>query len=51
MTEDGTDLSPEATAAVLTQALPYIQRFTGATVVVKYGGSALGPRALGRFCR
>nr|MCQ3812148.1 acetylglutamate kinase [Acidimicrobiia bacterium] len=34
-------LTPEATAAVLTQALPYIQRFSGATVVVKYGGSAM----------
>ncbi|MYH96120.1 MAG: acetylglutamate kinase [Acidimicrobiia bacterium] len=31
----------EDTAAVLTQALPYIQRFSGSTVVVKYGGSAM----------
>ena len=28
-------------AQVLTQALPYIQRFTGKTVVVKMGGSAM----------
>ncbi len=28
-------------AQVLTQALPYIQRFAGATVVVKYGGNAM----------
>ncbi|MFB3079100.1 MAG: acetylglutamate kinase, partial [Lysobacterales bacterium] len=27
-------------ARVLTEALPYIQRFTGKTVVVKYGGNA-----------
>ncbi|MCY4036011.1 MAG: acetylglutamate kinase, partial [bacterium] len=32
----------EDTAAVLTQALPYIQRFSGSTVVVKYGGSTMG---------
>lgn len=28
-------------ASVLTEALPYIQRFTGKTVVVKYGGNAM----------
>ena len=28
-------------AAVLNGALPYIQRFSGATVVIKYGGSAM----------
>ncbi len=28
-------------ARVLTEALPYIQRFTGKTVVVKYGGNAM----------
>ena len=28
-------------AQVLTQALPYIQRFTGKTVVVKFGGNAM----------
>ena len=28
-------------AKVLGEALPYIQRFTGATVIVKYGGSAM----------
>ena len=28
-------------AKVLTEALPYIQQFTGKTVVVKYGGSAM----------
>ncbi|MCP4042994.1 MAG: acetylglutamate kinase, partial [Gammaproteobacteria bacterium] len=25
-------------ASVLAEALPYIQRFTGKTIVVKYGG-------------
>ena len=28
-------------AEVLTQALPYIRRYTGKTVVVKYGGNAM----------
>ena len=28
-------------AGVLTEALPYIQRFTGKTIVVKYGGNAM----------
>ena len=28
-------------AAVLVEALPYIRRFAGTTVVVKYGGNAL----------
>lgn len=30
-----------AKATVLIEALPYIRRFTGATVVIKYGGNAL----------
>ncbi len=33
--------NPALTAEVLTQALPYIQRFHGATVVVKFGGNAM----------
>jgi len=39
----------EDTAAVLTQALPYIQRFSGSTVVVKYGGSTMGGDHLAGF--
>ena len=31
----------EARAAVLLEALPFIQQFAGATVVVKYGGAAM----------
>ena len=31
------------TAAVLTQALPYIKRFRNKVVVVKYGGNAMNP--------
>ena len=33
--------NPATTAQVLIEALPYIQRFVGQTVVVKYGGNAL----------
>jgi acetylglutamate kinase len=32
----------ETTAQVISRALPYIQRFSGKTVVVKYGGNAMG---------
>jgi acetylglutamate kinase len=45
---------PAATAAVLVEALPYIQRWQDRVVVVKYGGNALagageGTDALGSF--
>lgn len=33
-------------AKVLIEALPYIQKFDGATIVVKYGGSAMGDEKL-----
>lgn len=36
----------ELTAAILTEALPYIQRFHGHTIVVKYGGNAMVDRRL-----
>ena len=35
-------------AQVLTEALPYIQRFTGKTIVIKYGGNAMVDKALKR---
>lgn len=35
------DLSPTTKAAVLAEALPYIRRFHGRTIVVKYGGNAM----------
>ena len=34
-------LSPEIKAGVLAEALPYIKRFHGKTIVVKYGGNAM----------
>lgn len=35
-------------ARVLSEALPYIQRFTGKTVVIKYGGNAMTEESLKR---
>jgi acetylglutamate kinase len=37
----GVDVSPATKAAILVEALPYIRRFWGQVVVVKYGGNAL----------
>ena len=38
-------------AAILAQALPYMQRYAGKTVVVKYGGHAMGDETLANaFC-
>jgi acetylglutamate kinase len=43
-------IPPPAKAAVLAEALPYIRRFWGRVVVVKYGGNAIGDEeSLGRF--
>jgi acetylglutamate kinase len=36
-----TDLRPDQKAEVLIEALPWLQRFSGALVVVKYGGNAM----------
>ena len=38
--------TPQLTAEVLIEALPYIQRFKGKTVVVKFGGNAMVDEAL-----
>lgn len=35
------DFSPERRAAVLVETLPYIQRFAGSIIVVKFGGNAM----------
>ncbi len=35
------DFAPERRAAVLAETLPYIQKFAGAVVVVKFGGNAM----------
>ena len=41
-----------ATARTLSEALPYLQRFSGAVVVVKFGGNAMGDdEAMASFAR
>ncbi|WP_428313486.1 acetylglutamate kinase [Hydrocarboniphaga sp.] len=47
------DLSnAQTTARVLTEALPYIRRFSGKTLVVKYGGNAMkGDDMIASFAR
>jgi acetylglutamate kinase len=49
-----TDAKPATTdshskAATLAAALPYLKRYAGKTVVVKYGGHAMGEEELGRL--
>jgi acetylglutamate kinase len=48
-------LDPARRAQVLVEAIPYVQRFAGRIVVVKYGGSAIGAAedasALARFAQ
>ena len=49
---DGGAVSPEEKAAVLAESLPYIRRFWGKVVVVKYGGNAIGDdESLGLFAQ
>ncbi|MDO8107468.1 acetylglutamate kinase [Isoptericola sp. b441] len=43
-----TDLRPEQKAEVLIEALPWLQEFAGALLVVKYGGNAMVDDALKR---
>jgi acetylglutamate kinase len=38
---DGSDIDASSKAMVLVEALPYIRRFAGKVVVVKYGGNAM----------
>jgi len=42
------DLDPATQARVIAQALPYMQRYENKTIVVKYGGHAMGDAAFGR---
>jgi len=43
---DMTHISPRDKAEILSQALPYIRRFHGKTIVIKYGGNAMTDPAL-----
>ena len=40
--EQETVQDPNTIASVLLDALPYIRRFRGKTIVIKYGGHAMG---------
>jgi acetylglutamate kinase len=40
-----------ATARTLSEALPYLQRYDGATVVIKFGGNAMGDASMDTFAR
>ena len=39
-------LSPQLKADILAQAMPYIRKFQGKTLVIKYGGNAMTDPAL-----
>ena len=41
-------LTPLEKASILVEALPYIRKFSGATVVIKYGGRAMVSEELER---
>jgi acetylglutamate kinase len=40
-----------ATARTLSEALPFLQRYEGATVVIKFGGNAMGDASMDTFAR
>jgi acetylglutamate kinase len=42
-------IDPASKAATLAAALPYLRRYAGKTIVVKYGGHAMGDSALGEL--
>jgi acetylglutamate kinase len=44
--EDSVQADPAEQARILAHALPYLRRYAGATVVVKYGGHAMGEQHL-----
>ena len=41
MTTDDKAVTPELQAQILAEAMPYIRRFHGKTIVIKYGGNAM----------
>src|SRR5436853_3209491 len=42
-------IDPRTLAQVLTEALPYLRRYAGKTLVIKYGGAAMVDEALKQF--
>ncbi|WP_193177772.1 acetylglutamate kinase [Oricola nitratireducens] len=47
MSEDTSPPAPQSEAHILAKALPYMQRYENKTIVVKYGGNAMGDASLG----
>jgi len=45
---DTEQISPQTIARILSDALPFMQRYVGQTVVIKYGGNAMGDEKLSR---
>jgi acetylglutamate kinase len=45
-TDDLSHIAPREKAEILAQALPYIRKFHGKTIVIKYGGNAMTDPAL-----
>ncbi|MBY0236569.1 MAG: acetylglutamate kinase, partial [Burkholderiaceae bacterium] len=43
---DVSQIAPREKAEILSQALPYIRKFHGKTIVIKYGGNAMTDPAL-----
>ncbi|MAZ18470.1 acetylglutamate kinase [Oricola sp.] len=48
MSDENETQSPQSEAHILARALPYMQRYEDKTVVVKYGGNAMGDASLGQ---
>ena len=48
MTSDNSPEKGELQARLLAEALPFMQRYENKTIVVKYGGHAMGDISLGR---
>jgi acetylglutamate kinase len=46
LSTDVSHIAPREKAEILSQALPYIRRFHGKTIVIKYGGNAMTDPAL-----
>ncbi len=47
-----TSTNPQTVVTVLSEALPYIQKFSGKTLVIKYGGNAMTEdNLIDSFCR
>ena len=48
MTDAPTSISPQDQARILSEALPHMQQYDEETIVIKYGGHAMGEESLAR---